>query len=69
LSTDQGGGKRREGIPAVGDPPCLIALGINPSVRNKSKSTEPWPIFALIKVTAKGGASQVLRLATGFAEP
>ena len=41
------GWKRREGIPAVGGPPCLIALGINPSVHNKSKSTEPWPIFAL----------------------
>jgi hypothetical protein len=46
-STDQGGGERREGIPAVGNPPCLIDLGINPSVHNKSKSTEPWPIFAL----------------------
>jgi hypothetical protein len=53
-STDQGGGERREGIPAVGNPPCLIDLGINPSVHNKSKSTEPWPIFALHQSHGEG---------------
>ena len=62
LEIDVGDGKLREGIPAVGGPPCRIASGIDPSVIINPSPRNPGLFLRDIKVTAKReGASDVIR--------